>query len=462
MTIQNIEIANYPKSLNANQQAFVKRELSARIVSTSLSKVTLYSFGASGEWHSHTIGSKSEKKLAIFTSAAFYLNSHHKRDYVSGSFEAFGIPLNVSSMQKLNSYDNQEIITSPEGLQVAEFNRDRYTLNIPFDIFGVDCPEHQEIFTQILIKLNAIFEEESSIDSWKKGKDRNHLNQRVQQYFEEASKQELTTKKRQEVEAMTNVASYREELGKAIKRSEMLRKQIALLEAGGDDIAQRVAKDLDMLVQHPLITDVIVLENGKIKFFTDTMYVHDEDDNRYYLGKMNVTLDPRQSDIRFGGDNPRRGYWTAEDPHPHVNGSSGVACLGNISSTIAELSAQNQIYALAMVAIDFLENANTDDPAGRKVVNWDKVDADGNVLPNATTFYCEYCEEEHNEEERVRVTCYESGRALCEDEARAGIDADDNDIWLHPNYTDCYTWSDERDAYVHDDHPMWSESEDEE
>jgi len=139
--------------------------------------------------------------------------------------------------------------------------------------------------------------------------------------------------------------------------------------------------------------------------WTDDIYCYDENGKRYYIGKCRFTINLENTDVRFFNlNNCRRSYWTDNDPHPHVNGENGQACLGSVATTIAELCANSEIYALVLICIDFLENANISDPAGEKVVNWDEVDAEGNIIVNASeidahTELCEHCENHFREED---------------------------------------------------------------
>src|SRR5690606_9940189 len=122
-------------------------------------------------------------------------------------------------------------------------------------------------------------------------------------------------------------------------------------------------------------------------------------------GSMKIVMNMSNTDVRFYNlDNPRHGYWTNEDPHPHVSGGNNTACLGNVASTIAELCSRNEVYALALMCIDFLENANTTDPAGAKVVNWDEVDEEGNIIRSGEeddeeNEFCDCCQSHHREED---------------------------------------------------------------
>ena len=117
-------------------------------------------------------------------------------------------------------------------------------------------------------------------------------------------------------------------------------------------------------------------------------------------------MDLNEGRIRFFNEKTQKqGYWTNRDPHPHVNGDSGDACLGNVSSSIAEMINQQELYALTLICISFLESANEDDPAGENIKHWDGY-VDGEIICaeeyaescgynnlNDDEFICGMCEE---------------------------------------------------------------------
>ena len=155
------------------------------------------------------------------------------------------------------------------------------------------------------------------------------------------------------------------------------------------------------------VKDVLIQED-KFVVQTDVLYaIASGSGSRYHIGEFNIEINMGNTHIRFHNTtNKRRGYWSM-DSHPHVNGDTGEACLGSVAPTIAELCSQGELYALSLVLIDFLENANTSDSAGRHVVAWDKVDKDGKVIESGRGLRdrereeeihtCDVCDEEVDE-----------------------------------------------------------------
>lgn len=178
----------------------------------------------------------------------------------------------------------------------------------------------------------------------------------------------------------------------------------------------QIMKDLDLIANHPVCTNVSYKNN---EFYFDVKDIHcfDSEGNEYYIGDITMKVNLASSIVRFYGKpiEGRHGYWSHQDPHPHVQwssheGDNGKACLGSSASIIAELCSQRQLYALYLSLIDFLESVNTDDAAGAKVRNWDRiidgerVEAEGEDLSESDDhFFCQHCEEYHHYDNSVEV-----------------------------------------------------------
>ena len=72
-----------------------------------------------------------------------------------------------------------------------------------------------------------------------------------------------------------------------------------------------------------------------------------KNNERYLMGCYKIAINLNNAIVIFFNTNEhfcRKSYWTNYDPHPHVNGNSGEACLGNISATIADLVGQKEFF----------------------------------------------------------------------------------------------------------------------
>lgn len=239
------------------------------------------------------------------------------------------------------------------------------------------------------------------------------------------------------------------------------RNDLEVTETIGVTGLENFIKGLDQIAQHPQVSNILV-KDDLITIYIDKVYAYARvkgEERRYYIGNMHVKININNADVRFFGDNGRRSVWTSHDPHPHVNGGDGRACLGNVSATIAELCSQKEIYPLFLVCLDFLENANTEDSAGKKVVHWDEVDEEGNLVKHAheNVVCCQRCDEEADEENMYTVY--------------TDFDSDDGSV-LNPEQwcEDCRdnygSFIDRLDEIVSDDIynavDEWEEDEDEE
>ena len=169
------------------------------------------------------------------------------------------------------------------------------------------------------------------------------------------------------------------------RQYEILRETMAGLEVERnkkkDDI---LAKDIESILNHPLTSDVVV-DKQTLNIFTKNIDIYDEEGNRYRGNEYKISFDYGMYAIRFYGldfDLCRKSYWTERDPHPHVNGGTGIACLGDAGSMISIAMNEHELYASYVIAINFLQQVNTDDPAGKYIKNWDCIDDEGNIIDN--------------------------------------------------------------------------------
>ncbi len=160
------------------------------------------------------------------------------------------------------------------------------------------------------------------------------------------------------------------------------------------------------------------------------------------------------SEVLFDSDCKHSSYWSTQDPHPHVDGLSKKACLGNIESTVAELCSQMQLYALAMILIDFLESANVSDAAGKCVVSWPEIDKNGNPICHNDNNKPIYCDDDDHDCDCCCET-YHIGD-LCE--VYEEVQMENNifqPVWLRHVCEDCrddnYHWCDEFEIYLSND-----------
>lgn len=351
----------------------------------------------------------SEDRLVIYAYSSFVGEASGEE------FDNLVINGKTTSMTKIKGVLGGEgslVIKSEEGLPIAEYRSKFNELAILIDIFEEECDEDAiEIFEYIIGRMYELhWGKLKDKNSWVKTSNKEELLENVKKIFKQDINAEIE-RLRSSVESRKESIAYHTH---ALKTShvELINSmnKIDAIESGNSDIDQRIVSDLDLIANNDKVVDVRI-EDGCFKVFTDDLYVHNIKTNeRHYLGLMEIKINMRDTDVRFYNlNNPRQSYWTRHDPHPHVDGENGRPCLGNVAATIAELCAQKELYALVLTSIDFLENADPTDPAGRRIRNWDMVDEDGNVIKDAQSdcIQCGHCGDEYNEGDMYGIAYYD-------------------------------------------------------
>lgn len=342
-----------------------------------------------------------------------FVNSAYAHDSIETVKQDAGTMFGVE-----HSYDtfivpsgDVHLILSDSGVPIAEYSKDLFTLNILFDLFPSDLTGDANIARAINIFQGIIYHIAEHFwnaikyeHSWKHTQDKDALSSKVQERAKRLASDELNRAKENVREAEQRIEHFQKELRNNHTRLIQNMKKVEMGEGLAVEAGKKVVHELDLIANHPKVEDVVVKES-KIFVETTDIYMYDKHDRRYYAGKYKIELKPETSQIKFEGSNPRRSYWTAHDPHPHVNGNSRNPCLGSLASTVAELSAQNELYALTLSAIDFLEAVNIDDSAGKYVKYWDMVDEEGNIIREGGEDNDIDADEDGTEYE----TCYEDG-----------------------------------------------------
>lgn len=205
------------------------------------------------------------------------------------------------------------------------------------------------------------------------------------------------------------IREHREYLTEEYKKVKKYSNRLTVLE--NTNIKDAYQNELRNLAEHPMFENMTIKERG-VEFITKYIDIYDPINKGvvYFGNKYRIVLDMNNSRIEIHGlDEERcnRSYWSENDPHPHVSGNSGYACLGSLTDTIAQLCSENELYALFVVIVNFLETFNIDDYAGKHIKNWEV--KEGGAHPYAPK-QCPICEEEIEEP----VICQNCGIEYCE------------------------------------------------
>jgi hypothetical protein len=383
---------------------FITQVIRSNLFSTeNIEKVEIYNLPA--EYQSYNAG--NEKRFVVFGNATQKSYEEQGSIVIPEAKPIFGVANDFQIFLPAEGL-NAEVVFSENGYAVAEYIHAKNELNILFDLFGKFNATNKSIFTKLVDKMEQIFARKLLRYSWVHSDDKATLSTQIQERYKQSMGEEIDRAKRDITSIEQSIISYKNEIGNLVRRLDQRRNIVG---AETNFVAQRVKKitdDLDIIAQLDKVHDVIV-RNSKILIKTKPIYIYDEKGNRYYGGNYTIELVPEHSVVKFFGDNPRRSHWSQRDPHPHVNGQNGEPCLGNLAPTIAELSAQYELYALTICAIDFLESVNTADVAGRRVENWDKVDDNGNIISAGVSpvDVVEYEQEDDNDENEECHECDE-------------------------------------------------------
>lgn len=122
------------------------------------------------------------------------------------------------------------------------------------------------------------------------------------------------------------------------------------------------------------------IEANLFKVFTDTITIKDPRTGwEHELGKFRIDLDCSQGLIRiYNLTRQVVAYSGQRMQAPHVFQNNQM-CPGNFVETTAELFGKHDYSNLASTVIIFLQSVNTDDPAGRCVHHWPKINKDGSL-----------------------------------------------------------------------------------
>lgn len=366
-----IEVKNYRRPFGSKERHEYYAEKIKEIIESKLTTITeikhVKVFNFSGEIHNHFVGTR--EKLVIFVDATHNLTSS-RVDIImrNKEFKIF-----------TPHTDNKQIII--DGFVVAEYNERQNELNILFDLFSDHANDVcLEIFAEIMEKFNNdILLPKTFQDSWKNTANKETLKSKIITNLTTRSKDIIAREKR-EIENLENqIRDYKTKIKRAFDNLQTKRRVISSEEDYSGKIAENLINDLNLIIENEKIKDIHFKDN-KFTIFTNKLKIYSSHGKIYDGAEYTVTINMDNSIIEIQSNNKRKSYWSTNDPHPHVNGRNGEPCLGNISSTIAELCSQYQLYAITLVCLDFLESANTEDVAGAYVVNWDEIDEKGNII----------------------------------------------------------------------------------
>ena len=232
----------------------------------------------------------------------------------------------------------------------------------------------------------------------------------------EMKKEQALKERQEEYENQKSEIEYLEaKIKKAKKVLETKKDALEKIENGVD--IQNIKQQLEAIKNNKYVEKVEFKElTQKLRITTKDIYMTSpeiEDDIRY-LGKMQIDINLNNYIVRFKNlNNTRYNYWGEDGPHPHVS-SSGSACLGNLSDTLAIANQGNDLYIAVLQCIGFLQTYDPSDCAGAYYRAWDRVDENGNILEegNMDIYECDVCGERYEDEDEM-CYCEHCGKRMC-------------------------------------------------
>lgn len=323
------------------------------------------------------------------------------------SYNEETIVINVGNSYAVNALASTElegdpsVIEDENGTAIAYYFEEYEEVYIPLVLETIPFEDAMKITEYIMQKvLKEFLAEKANNKSWLKTRDKDKLRKQIIEHLSSGKEDKIKEKKDRLEREKREIESYQRRIKEGADRIKGLSQELISIEKGGIEGIEEFMDGLDLISNFPDVSNVIV-ERNMVHIHVDnvhaTTYLRGKD-RTFYIGNMVIKINMANSEVRFDGDNKRRGYW-ANDPHPHVSGADGSACLGNVSTTVAQLCSDMKIYPLFLVCLDFLRSANPEDSAGRHIVNWDEVGDDGKVIETDSK-RCDNCGErtEHLEE----------------------------------------------------------------
>lgn len=375
MAIRTIEVKNFERPYPTGVLAKVEQLASTILASTFYDLKGLRIFNMNGAQKRYHAGNRDS--VTIFLNATPNTSAPKVPRDLNMFSTFFGIE--VAHGQRLNHVQADDIqnLLTPEGEVFGSYIKGDHDIYIHHDFQQYPNEKHLELLKVVFTYIKEqILDKKGMENSWIHTADKESLLHKFKKRIIDQNARNLEDDKYRLNDFQEKVTRYQRDLKSGYDNIARLMKTISAVEAGEVEVTDKLVTEMNNIANHPRITDLRI-ENEFITVTIPDVVAVDKKERSFYIGTFQVKINTSNSEVKFFGDNPRRSHWTSTDPHPHVNGRNGQACLGNVASTIAELCSQNEMYALVMTCIDFLENANIDDSAGKHVTNWDLMNSDG-------------------------------------------------------------------------------------
>lgn len=344
---------------------------------------------------------------------------------------------------KLLRHTNSDNCIEIDGKVVAEYsNRDCNMLFILFDMIKHD--KELKTFEKI---MNEMFKIDQKKLSYKIEENREGLIKSIQDklVLDNVRKRDSARRNIEDLEF-----SIRDNINRIIQCNKDIEHNKILLhgnDLNATKIKDKIIKDLDIIFNYKKVDDVLIDEDTII-VKTKVLNFFDEKGTEYIGSNYSININTSRNEIRIFGNNTKKGGWSDTDSHPHINGTNGQACFGNLNTTLADLFSQKEYYAMTLMLINFLESVDIKDSVGKFAYKWDRI-VNGEIIPasDAKVVECYHCGRHITEDEDVTrayltIETDEDGNEYVDDAVDICEDCRCNNFYYH----------DELDEYIRDEY----------
>lgn len=181
-------------------------------------------------------------------------------------------------------------------------------------------------------------------------------------------------------DARMQLANQREQVTRAhrdlVTKQRQLEDAMLALDIARSRKSHETPADVDAVLRmldNGTINDLTITSEA-LSFRTRHIYIqHDVSGAWHDMGVYFITITPSERRMRFENETHRIDGMDERMNHPHVWGD-GRSCLGNFSDMVYDLALRDDWVSMISMAIAFVSAANTDDSAGKYLVNWPKVE----------------------------------------------------------------------------------------
>lgn len=414
-----VTINHSSKTAPLNEEAFQQLLTSNISPSFLTSEVRVHAFNGR---HNRFTGDSDKFSIALFSIPSREATTVAELEIIEDDTSGIAFSEKINLIKRINintePIADMAIIKDKNGLEIAFYDERTKILYLPFDVYRIKEAMDEQILKDTLEIVFKLFEQQfvepyARRDSWKFTDDKDGMIKRFTEIAVRNAQREMERNIENLEHDKRRISEYIESMKGVYDNMHRRMRELENAENVIANINGQIIKDLDLISQHDNFEDVRI-ENNLIVLYTKDIYAYTQANDRYYIGKFRITVNMDNTEVKFFNiNNTRRGYWDGENHHPHVD-RRGSACFGNVGGSIAMLCSQKQVYALALILIDYLESANIQDPAGARVTAWDKVDEEGNIIQKGWnhregrpddndedehTFTCNNCDESYHEDE---------------------------------------------------------------